>query len=88
MEFFHNSPESEAKLNHLQLHLGPSFCVQFMGDNQATITIHTTIKIPNRAQGVSFRTNQFDLAEVSTSYQVADLLAKPFYKPSKMATCN
>ena len=93
--FFHNGPESVADINHLQVHLGPSFCAQFMEDNQATITILTTgesqsMRHTDRTQRVSFgwlqqqfQTNQFDLVNVNTSYQVADLLTKPFTSPAK-----
>ena len=93
--FFHNGPESVANVNHLQVHLGKSFTVQFMEDNQATITILTngesqSMRHTDRTQRVSFgwlqqqfKDDQFDLVNVSTSYQVADLLTKPFTSPAK-----
>ena len=93
--FFHNGPESVANVNHLQVHLGKSFTVQFMEDNQATITILTTgesqsMRHTDRTQRVSFgwlqqqfQGDQFDLVNVNTSYQVADLLTKPFTSPAK-----
>ena len=84
-----------ANVNHLQVHLGKSFTVQFMEDNQATITILTTgesqsMRHTDRTQRVSFgwlqqqfQSDQFDLVNMSTSYQVADLLTKPFTSPAK-----
>ena len=93
--FFHNGPESVANVNHLQVHLGKSFTVQFMEDNQATITILTngesqSMRHTDRTQRVSFgwlqqqfKDDQFDLVNVNTSYQVADLLTKPFTSPAK-----
>ena len=74
--FFHNGPESVANVNHLQVHLGKSFTVQFMEDNQATITILTTgesqsMRHTDRTQRVSFgwlqqqfQSDQFDLVNV------------------------
>ena len=93
--YFHNGPESVANLNHLQLHTGPTFNVKFMEDNQATITIltngsSTQMRHTDRTQRVSFgwlkqqfESEQFDLINVNTNYQAADILTKPFTSPAK-----
>ena len=84
--YFHNGPESVANLNNLQLHTGPTFNVKFMEDNQATITILTNgssaqMRHTDRTQRVSFgwlkqqfESQQFDLINVNTNYQAADIL--------------
>ena len=74
----------------------PEFCrVKFMEDNQATITILSTghsqsMRHANRTQCVSFRwlkqqfeCGQFELVNVKTDFQVADILTKPFTSPAK-----
>ena len=93
--YFHNVPETVANINHLQLHTGPTFNVKFMEDNQATITIltngsSTQMRHTDRTQRVSFgwlkqqfESNQFDLINVNTNYQAADILTKPFTSPAK-----
>ena len=93
--YFHNGPETVANINHLQLHTGPTFNVKFMEDNQATITIltngsSTQMRHTDRTQRVSFgwlkqqfESNQFDLINVNTNYQAADILTKPFTSPAK-----
>ena len=93
--YFHNGPETVANLNNLQLHTGPTFNVKFMEDNQATITIltngsSTQMRHTDRTQRVSFgwlkqqfESNQFDLINVNTNYQAADILTKPFTSPAK-----
>ena len=93
--YFHNGPESVANLNHLQLHTGPTFNVKFLEDNQATITILTNgsssqMRHTDRTQRVSFgwlkqqfESEQFDLINVNTNYQAADILTKPFTSPAK-----
>ena len=65
---------------------GPTFNVKFMEDNQATITIltngqSTQMRHTDRTQRVSFgwlkqqfESNQFDLINVNTNYQAADIL--------------
>ena len=93
--YFHNGPETVANINNLQLHTGPTFNVKFMEDNQATITIltngsSTQMRHTDRTQRVSFgwlkqqfESNQFDLINVNTNYQAADILTKPFTSPAK-----
>ena len=91
--FLHNGPESVANVNHLQIRLGPCFTVRFMEDNQATITIlsngsSVNMRHADRTQRVSFRwlketfdSDQFDLINVNTLHQAADVLTKPFTSP-------
>ena len=66
-----------------------------MEDNQATITILTNgsssqMRHTDRTQRVSFgwlkqqfESEQFDLINVNTNYQAADILTKPFTSPAK-----
>ena len=66
-----------------------------MEDNQATITIMANgrsqgMRHASRTQPVSFRwlkqqfeLGQFDLVNINTHYQVADILTKPFTQPMK-----
>ena len=66
-----------------------------MDDNQATITIIANgksqgMRRASRTQPVSFRwlkqqfeLGQFDLVNLNTQYQVADILTKPFTQPLK-----
>ena len=95
MVFFNNGPESVANVNHLQIRLGPCFTVRFMEDNQATITIlsngnSVNMRHTDRTQRVSFSwlketfdSDQFDLINVNTLHQAADVLTKPFTSPQK-----
>ena len=79
----------------LKVHF-PDFCqVKFMEDNQATITIlksgnSSSMKHVNRTQNVSFKwlkqqfeREQFDLVNVGTLYQTADILTKAFTNAAK-----
>ena len=93
--FLNNGPESVANVNHLQVRLGPCFTVRFMEDNQATITIlsngnSVNMRHTDRTQRVSFSwlketfdSDQFDLINVNTLHQAADVLTKPFTSPQK-----
>ena len=93
--FLHDGPESVANVNHLQVRLGPCFTIRFMEDNQATITIlsngnSVNMRHTDRTQRVSFSwlketfdSDQFDLINVNTLHQAADVLTKPFTSPQK-----
>ena len=84
-----------SNIQGLKVHF-PDFCqVKFMEDNQATITIlksgnSSSMKHVNRTQNVSFKwlkqqfeREQFDLVNVGTLYQTADILTKAFTNAAK-----
>ena len=91
----HNGPQSVANVNHLQVRIGPSFAIRFMEDNQATITIlskgdSAQMRHTDRTQRISFGwlkeqfdSSQFDLINVNTLFQAADILTKPLTSPTK-----
>lgn len=82
-------------INGLVAHFPDFAQVQFMEDNQATITVCSTGSSPamrhvNKTQNVSFKwlkqqfeRNQFELINVGTDWQVADILTKAFTSPTK-----
>ena len=81
---------SVADLNGLKVHLSPKFAVQLLEDNQATITIllkgdSEKLRHTDRTQRISFawikqqfERNLFDMINVDTTEQVADIFTKPF----------
>ena len=84
-----------SNINSLKAHFPEFSQVKVMEDNQATITVVATgnsqsMRHANRTQRISFRwlkqqfeRGQFDLLNVGTLYQVADILTKAFSSPSK-----
>ena len=84
-----------AHITGLIAHFPEFYRVKVMEDNQATITIISTGKSQGmrhapRTQPVSFRwmkqqfeLGQFELVNVNTTFQVADILTKPFTSPAK-----
>ena len=86
---------SVADLNGLQVHLSSKFSVQVLEDNQATIVIllkgdSEKLRHTDRTQRISFawlkqqfEREFFDLINVDTSEQVADIFTKPFADRSK-----
>ena len=85
---------SAADLNSLKASFPEFYQVKFMEDNQATITVMSTgssasMRHMNKTQNINFKwlkqqfeCKQFDLLNVGTSYQVADILTKPFTRPA------
>ena len=87
--------KSVADINGLNVHLSSKFQVQFLEDNQATITIITKgdsekMRHTDRTQRISFgwlkqqfERGLFNMINVSTDEQVADIFAKPFADKTK-----
>ena len=85
---------SAADLNSLKASFPEFYQVKFMEDNQATITVMSTgssasMRHMNKTQNINFKwlkqqfeCKQFDLLNVGTSFQVADILTKPFTRPA------
>ena len=85
---------SVADINSLKASYPEFFQVKFMEDNQATITVMPTGSSPsmrhmNKTKTINFKwlkqqfeCNQFDLLNVGTSDQVADILTKAFTRPA------
>ena len=85
---------SVADINSLKASFREFYQVKFMEDNQATITVMSTgssasMRHMNKTQNLNFKwlkqqfeRNQFDLLNVGTSYQVADILTKAFTRPA------
>ena len=86
---------SVADITGLVAHFPEFYRIKVMEDNQATITIMANGKSQGmthafRTQPVSFRwlkqqfeLGQFDLVNINTHCQVADILTKPFTQPMK-----
>ena len=84
-----------ADINGLDVHLSDCFKVQFMEDNQATITIilkgdSEKLRHTDRTQRLSFAWMQqqfekghFGMINVNTKEQVADIFTKPFAERGK-----
>ena len=87
--------KSIADINGLNVHLSSKFQVQFLEDNQATITIITKgdsekMRHTDRTQRISFGwlKQQFErgllnMINVGTDEQVADIFTKPFADKTK-----
>ena len=85
---------SAADINSLKASFPEFYQVKFMEDNQATITVMSTgssasMRHMNKTQNINFKwlkqqfeCKQFDLLNVGTSYQVADILTKAFTRPA------
>ena len=85
---------SVADINSLKASFPEFYQVKFMEDNQATITVMSTgssasMRHMNKTQNINFKwlkqqfeCKQFDLLNVGTSFQVADILTKPFTRPA------
>ena len=85
---------SAADLNSLKASFPEFYQVKFMEDNQATITVMSTgssasMRHMNKTQNINFKwlkqqfeCKQFDLLNVGTNFQVADILTKPFTRPA------
>ena len=86
---------SVADINGLNLHLSEQFQVQFLEDNQATMTIITKgdsekMRHTDRTQRISFgwlkqqfERGLFNMINVDTDEQVADIFTKPFSDKTK-----
>ena len=86
---------SVANLQGLHVGLSDKFRVQFLEDNQATITIvnkgdSENMRHTDRTQNISFgwlkqqfEAEHFDMANVDTLEQVADIFTKPFAEKTK-----
>ena len=86
---------SVANIDHLRVHLSNKFKVQVLEDNQATITITATgssasMKHTDRTQRISFRwlkqqfeVGHFNMINVDTGEQAADIFTKPFVDTPK-----
>ena len=86
---------SAANINGLKAHFPEFYQVKFMEDNQASITVmgtgnSSTMRYANKTQNICFKwmkqlfeNEQFDLINVGTLWQTADILTKPFTSPSK-----
>ena len=86
---------SAANINGLKAHFPEFYQVKFMEDNQASITVmgtgnSSTMRYANKTQNICFKwmkqlfeDEQFDLINVGTLWQTADILTKPFTSPSK-----
>eukprot|EP00435_Cladocopium_sp_Y103_P010642 s3504_g2.t1 len=84
---------SVADINSLKASFPEFYQVKFMEDNQATITVmqsgsSASMRHMNKTQNINFKwlkqqfdCKQFDLLNVGTTYQVADILTKAFTKP-------
>ena len=80
---------SAADINSLKASFPEFYQVKFTEDNQATITVMSTgssasMRHMNKTQNINFKwlkqqfeCKQFDLLNVGTSFQVADILTKP-----------
>ena len=89
-----DSGHKVSNINSLKAHFPEFSQVKVMEDNQATITVRSTgnsqsMRHANRTQRISFRwlkqqfeRGQFDLLNVGTLFQVADILTKAFPSPS------
>ena len=87
--------KSVADINGLNFHLSSKFQVQFLEDNQATITIITKgdsekMQHTDRTQRISFgwlkqqfERGLFNMINVGTDEQVVDIFAKPFADKTK-----
>ena len=81
--------KSVADINGFNVHLSEKFKVQFLEDNQATITIITKggsekMRHTDGTQRVSFgERGLFNMINVGTDEQVADIFQKPFADKSK-----
>ena len=87
--------KSVAYLNSLNVHLSPKFKVQLMEDNQAAITILLTgdsekLRHTDKTQRISFawlkqqfERGLFNMINVDTKEQVADIFTKPFADRAK-----
>ena len=85
---------SVADINSLKASFPEFYQVKFMEDNQATITVMSTgssasMRHMNKTQNISFKwlkqqfeCKQFDLLNVGTNFQVADILTKAFARPA------
>jgi len=85
---------SVADINSLKASFPEFYQVKFMEDNQATITVMSTgssasMRHMNKTQNISFKwlkqqfeCKQFDLLNVGTNFQVADVLTKAFARPA------
>ena len=84
---------SVADINSLKASFPEFYQVKFMEDNQATITVMSTgssasMRHMNKTQNINFKwwkqqfeCKQFDLLNVGTNFQVADILTKAFTRP-------
>ena len=84
-----------ANLQGLNVGLSDKFQIQFLEDNQATITIVTKgdsekMRHTDRTQNISFgwlkqqfEVKRFNMVNVDTSEQVADVFTKPFAEKAK-----
>ena len=89
------SGHKASDIHSLKAHFPPFSRVKVMEDNQATITIlrnghSASMRHASRTQCVSFRwlkqqfeIGQFELINVGTTFQVADILTKPFTSAPK-----
>ena len=87
--------KSVADINGLNVHLSSKFQIQFLEDNQATITIITKgdsekMRHTDRTQRISFgwlkqqfERGLFNMINVGTDEQVADIFTKPFADKTK-----
>ena len=85
---------SVADINSLKASFPEFYQVKFMEDNQATITVMSTgssasTRHMNKTQNINFKwlkqqfeCKQFDLLNVGTNFQVADILTKAFTRPA------
>ena len=83
-----------ADINSLKASFPEFYQVKFMEDNQATITVMSTgssasMRHMNKTQNINFKwlkqqfeCKQFDLLNVGTNFQVADILTKAFTRPA------
>ena len=87
--------KSVANIDHLRVHLSDKFKVQVLEDNQATITItaagsSASMRHTDRTQRISFRwlkqqfeVGHFNMINVDTTEQAADIFTKPFVDKPK-----
>ena len=87
--------KSTADINGLNVHLSSKFQIQFLEDDQATITIITKgdsekMRHTDRTQRISFgwlkqqfERGLFSMINVGTDEQVADIFTKPFADKTK-----
>ena len=74
---------SVADINSLKASFPEFYQVKFMEDNQATITVMSkTQNINFKWLKQQFECKQFDLLNIGTNFQVADILTKPFTRPA------
>ena len=86
---------SVANIDHLRVHLSDNFKVQVLEENQATITItaagsSASMCRTDRTQRISFRwlkqqfeVGHFNMVNVDTGEQAADIFTKPFVDKPK-----